>query len=117
MINKALLSFLLRVGLATVFLYAAVASFIEPTSWVGFLPPWIENIMPRETALVFFSIYEIALTLWLFSSKKIYYASLLSILTMAGIVLFNFRELNIVFRDVAIMFSAIALAVLHKNDR
>ena len=115
--NEKLISFLLRTGLAIVFLYAAIASFIEPTSWIGYLPSWTENIMPRETALVFFSIYEIALTLWLFSGKKIYYAALLATLTMAGIVVFNFGELNIVFRDVAIMFSAITLTVLHKTDR
>lgn len=117
MVNEKLVSFILRAGLAIVFLYAAIASFIEPTSWIGFLPPWISSIMPATTALTLFSIYEIALTFWLFSGKRVYYAAMLSILTMAGIVVFNMASLDIVFRDVAIMFSAIALAVIHKNDR
>ena len=113
--NLNLTSFFLRVGLAIVFLYAAVASFLDPTSWIGFIPEWLREIFPAQVFLVVYSIYEIFLALWLFSGKKTYYAAVLSGLTMLAIIVFNMGALDIVFRDVAILFMAIALAVLAKN--
>ena len=113
--NEQFISFLLRAGLAVVFLYAAVASFLDPNSWIGFLPQFLRNIVPANILLILFSIYEIILGLWLLSGKKIYPAAILAIITMASIVIFNMGALDIVFRDVAILFAALALAVLSKG--
>ena len=113
--NKYLVSFFLRLGLAAVFLYAAISSFLTPTNWIGFLPVWLRNIIPGMTLLVIFSIYEIILSLWLLSGKKIYYASILSAFTLFLIIIFNMTSLDILFRDLAIFFSAISLAILSKE--
>ena len=67
--------------------------------------------------LPIFSVYEIALGLWLLSNKKTFYAAILSALTMAGIVIFNLQGMNVVFRDVTIFFAAAALAVLTKDNQ
>lgn len=114
--NLTLASFFLRVGLAVVFLYAAVASFLEPTSWIGFLPQWLRNIADPNALLWLFSAYEVILALWLLSGKKTYYAAILSGLTLLAIIVFNMGALDIVFRDVAILFMAVALAVLSKEN-
>ena len=113
--NKYLVSFLLRIGLVIAFLYAAVASFLDPNSWIGFLPQWLRNIFPANLLLIGFSVYEVGLSLWLLAGKKTFPAAIFSIATMLGIIIVNMRALDIVFRDVAIMFMAIALAVLSKS--
>jgi len=112
--KELLISFLLRVGLALVFLYAATASFLEPDSWIGFLPGFMRDIMPAKILLSLFSIYEIVLAFWLLSGKKTFYAAILAAATMFAITVTSLGALDIVFRDVAIFFMATALAVLSK---
>jgi|SRR3989344_3319561 len=113
--NKSLVSFFLRLALASVFLYAAIASFLTPNNWIGFLPQWLKNIIPGTTLLFIFSIYEILLSLWLLSGKKIIYSSILSAITLLLIIVTNIAQLDILFRDIAIFFSAIALIFLDKE--
>lgn len=108
-----LVSFFLRVGLAVVFLYAAISSFLNPLSWIGFFPSWLRALIPDTILLLLFSSYEILLSLWLFSSWRIVYAALFSIATLLSIIVTNLGALDIIFRDVAILFMAVALAVLH----
>ena len=110
-----LASFLLRVGLASVFLYAAVAAFLDPAAWIGFLPSWIRSVMPMGTVLFLFSSYEVLLALWLLSNKKVIYAAGLSALTLLAIIAQNILALDLVFRDVAILFAALALGVLSRE--
>lgn len=106
-----------RYGIGFAFLYSAIASFVNPNAWIGFLPNFLSLVAPKEIFLNVFSVFEIFLALWLFSNRKIYYAAILSAITMFGIVVFNLGALDIVFRDVTILFSAIALAILTKHTR
>ena len=109
-------SFLLRIGLAVVFGYAATASFLDPQSWIGFFPRWLRDIVPGETLLPIFSVYEIGLALWLLSGKAQFKAALVAALTMAAIILPNIMVLDVIFRDVAILFMALALMALVKSE-
>lgn len=111
----ALASFCLRAGLAVVFLYAAVAAFIDPDAWVGFIPSFIRGIIPARTFLVIHSVGEIILGLWLLSGAYPFAAGILAAGAMASIVLFNLGSLDIVFRDIAILFMALALAVISRQ--
>ncbi len=116
--KEVLVSIFLRIGLAVVFLYAAVSSMLEPQNWIGFIPDFIKSIIPADIFLVLFSVYEFLLSLWLLSGRKGFYSAILSALTLAAIIFFNFTVLEIVFRDIAIFFAAIALAILsYKNKR
>jgi hypothetical protein len=111
-----LVSLLLRSGLAVVFLYAAIASFIEPDAWIGYLPIVLRRIFPASLLLNGFSVLEILLSLWLLSGKKTVYAAGFSALMLLGIILANFGAMDIVFRDFAILFSAFALIALSYNQ-
>ena len=114
--KEAIVSFFLRAGLALVFLYAAVSSMINPSAWIGYIPSFVGNI-ERAYLLQAHAIFEIILGLWLLSNKKIFYASLLAGLSMVAIVVFNLAQLDVIFRDVAILFMAIALAFLSYKGR
>jgi len=110
--NYKLALFLLRLGIASVFLYAAIAAYLEPQNWIGYIPQFFRNIFPANVLLMLFGAYQIILSLWLLWGKKIFWASLLSILTFIAIIIANIWSLDIVFRDIAILFAAFSLAVL-----
>ena len=112
-----LVSFFLRSGLAVVFLYAGIASLLSPENWIGFVPDFVISVFPASIFLALFSIYQIILGVWLLSNKKIFYVSILSTLTMFVIVIANISLLDIVFRDIAILFMAIALVILSRKDK
>ncbi len=113
---KPLISFLLRLGIAIPFLYAAIAATLDPNSWIGFFPPWLQSILPGGVLLGLFSLYELALSLWLLSGKKTYYAGGLASLTLLAITITNLTVLDIVFRDLGLLLAAIALTILHKKS-
>ncbi len=110
--KKPLISFFLRLAISIPFLYAAIAAFLTPESWIGFLPEWIGLIMPVEIALGAFSVYQIVLSLWLLSGKWLQYSSLLASVTLLGITIFNLGALDIVFRDVGLFLASVSLALL-----
>ena len=114
--KERMVSFLLRVGLASVFLYAALASFMDPETWATFLPKMLRDTFPDQILMFLFafSIYELLLVAVLLLDTFVYWAAILSALTMIGIVVTNAAGMDVVFRDVAIMFMALALAVLKK---
>lgn len=112
-----LASFLLRTGLGIVFLYAALASLLEPDSWIGFLPAVARKVIDPGFLLKLFSAYEILLALWLMSGKETFHAALLAAATMFAIVVQNIGLLDNLFRDVAIFFAALALAALSAQGR
>ena len=113
--NEKLALFLLRLGIASVFLYAVIAATLEPFNWIGYLPQFLRNIFPAEILLRLFSAYQVVLSLWLLWGKKIFWASLLSIITFIAIITVNIGSLDIVFRDIAILFAALSLAVISRD--
>jgi len=108
--NRQITPLLLRIGLATMFLYAAISSFLDPREWVGYLPAMLTSRFDAETVLRFFSVYELILATWLLSGVYVRYAALLCAATLAGIVVTNFSLFAISFRDIGLIFAALALA-------
>ncbi len=109
--------FILRIGLVIAFLYASIAQMLHPEAWIMWFPPWLGNIADLTILLYVFSIYELALGLWLLCDKKTFYAAVLAAITMFLIVISNLPALDLVFRDIPILFTALALAVLHYHRR
>lgn len=115
--QEGLACFFLRSGLSAVFLYAAIASFLEPDSWIGYLPSFLREIISPSPLLAAFSIYEILLALWLLSGWKPFAAAILASITLSAIILQNVRLFEVVFRDVAVLSGALALAVMSFKRR
>ncbi len=113
--NMRLVSFLLRVGVASVFLYAAVSAFLSPYSWVGFFPVWMRGIVSDELLLNGFGVCQLATALWVLSGKKLFWSSMLSNVLLFLIVVVNIGALDIVFRDIAILFASLALTVSSRD--
>jgi hypothetical protein len=111
MYNQKIVSILLRISIASVFLYAAVGATLQPDNWLYFLPPFLVSRFPATLLLHGFSLFQLVLSLWILSGWKTFYAASLASLTLLGIIAVNFSQLDTLFRDFAIFFSAIALAV------
>lgn len=106
-------SLILRIALASVFLYAAISSFISPNDWIGYMPRFMRGIVPDDVLLGGFSVFEIALSVWLLSGLFVKYAALLSAALLAGIVMLNPALLPITFRDIGLFIAALALYAEH----
>lgn len=108
--NQKAVLLLLRISIASVFLYAAVAATLEPYNWIGYLPSGLRQIFPAAQLLMAFSLYELVLSIWILSGRKTFHAALLAAFTLLGIIGSNLTETDILFRDFAILFAAVALA-------
>ena len=109
--KEYLVKFFLRFGLAIVFLYSAISSFLQPTSWVGFIPNFVTYILPKTMFLHLHEALNLVLAIWLISSKKTYYAASVSSISLFLIIIFNLGALDIIFRDIAILFASLALII------
>lgn len=113
--DKKMVSWALRIGLALVFLYAGISSLKNPLEWAGFLPGFLTNHFNATTLVKLFAIYELILVAWLVSGKFLKYCAILCFLTFGGILITNFGQLLITFRDVGLAFMAIALFFNERN--
>ena len=107
----------LRWGLAFVFFYAAIAGLVNPDNWIGYMPGFLVSIFPARLLLTAFSFYEIVLAALLFIGWKIRYASLLATITLAAITILNLGVFEVIFRDVGLAFSALALWELVRKEK
>ena len=114
--EKAL--FFLKLGLASTFLYAGIASFITPSSWIGFFPHIIRTLVPEQLLLNGWSAYEIALALWLvFGRTTLAWAAAIAACTFLAIIIPNIGAFDLIFRDVGLFVAAIALGLLAQKHR
>jgi uncharacterized membrane protein YphA (DoxX/SURF4 family) len=113
--NAAMMSknieWILRIGLAFAFLYAALNSIVDPNYWLVYIPSWAYGYVPDIVLLHALSAVEIVIALWLLSGWKIFWPSVLALLMLLSIVVFDFSDFQVVFRDLAIASIALALAV------
>ncbi|HEY4501518.1 MAG TPA: DoxX family membrane protein [Candidatus Paceibacterota bacterium] len=104
--------FILRLGVAFSFLYPPLNALGNPDSWVGYFPPFLLNSgIPSEVLLHGFGVVEVAVALWLLSGWRVYWPAALAALMLAGIVVFNLSQFEVLFRDLSIAAAALALAV------
>ncbi len=107
---------LLRVGLAFSFFYAAIASLIDPLSWVGYFPQFVRHMVPSQMLLMGgFSFVQLVVGGWILSGKNIFIPSVIAVALLLGIILFNISQMPILFRDISILFMALALAIANQK--
>ncbi len=109
--NQKLTVILLRISIASVFLYAALASMLQPYNWIGYMPQILLSILPGSLLLGGFALYEFILAIWLLSGWKSFFAAGFAALTLLAIIAGNLGQLDVLFRDFAIFFASGALMV------
>lgn len=108
-------SLLLRAGLAFSLLYPAIAGFLNPVAWVGYVPSFVEGAgVSRLLFLQAFEVFEIALALWLLSGWKVAYSASITAITFLAITFFNWHQIDVLFRDISLVAASLALVLLKK---
>jgi uncharacterized membrane protein len=113
--KTALANLALRLGLAFVFLFAAVTALLYPANYYKFVPPFISAYMSKDLFLMIYGGYEVLLAIWILVGKWSFYSSLLAAATLFGLTVLNLNEFNITFRNVSIICGAFALAFLSSD--
>jgi hypothetical protein len=108
---------ILRWGLAFVFFYAAIAGLLHPDAWVGFFPRFLHQTQDYHPLLTSFSVFEIFLAAWLFWGKKLVWSSSIAVAMLVGVVVPNFDSMPILFRDIGLIFMALALLELARGNK
>lgn len=107
------INFVLRFGLAFVFIYAGVSSLLAPADWIGFVPEWSENFgITRDFALKVHAFADLALGLWLLSGFLGVLAGLVAFVWLLTITIVGGPPLLLItFRDIGLAISALAYAL------
>jgi hypothetical protein len=100
-----------RFGLAFPFIYAAVASLIHPAFWIGFFPDFLTSLISPGILIPVWAAFQIVIGSWLIIGRKILIPSILASLMLISILIFNFKLLDIIFRDVSILATSIVLII------
>lgn len=103
---------LLRFGIASVLWYAAYRGFVDPNAWVGFIPVWVSSYADQFLVLKIFEVLQLVLGAWILIGIRLRIASLVATAFFIGIIVSNVGAFDIVFRDVTMIFAALALFVL-----
>lgn len=107
--NIRLANILLRISIASVFMYASVAAFLQPEVWIYYFPQFLRDAFYHPLLLNGFAAYQIILSIWILSGWKAFYSSALASLTFLAIIAANSTYLDVLFRDFAIFFASLAL--------
>jgi len=91
---------LLRLALVFSLVYAAIAGFMTPANWIGFLPQFVSEIMSAELALKVWSSGELFLAVWIMSAWRTSLPVGITALGLFLMVAFNWGQISILFRDI-----------------
>ncbi|MCE9541883.1 hypothetical protein K8R03_05005 [Candidatus Kaiserbacteria bacterium] len=116
MTRDSVSNIILRVGVAFAFLYPPIDALANPYSWIGYFPPFMHGYISDTVLLHSFGALEVVIALWILSGWRIFWPSLLATLMLLSIVIFDFNDFEVLFRDLSIAAAAAALAVTHYKD-
>src|SRR3989338_7010839 len=106
-----LANIILSAGVAFAFLYPPFSALYDPDSWIGYFPSFTRGIVPDAVLLHSFGALEAVIALWILGGRHIFLPSLAATAILAAIVICDWREMDVVFRDVSIALASAALAV------
>ena len=108
---------LMRTGVAFAFLYPAVAAWFDPDAWIGYFPGFMLGLAGNQSELLLhgWGVIEIVLALWVLFGTRVYIPSVLMAVALIAVVVANPGQFPILFRDIAIAFAALSLAVVNRR--
>lgn len=105
-------SLIIRVGLATVLLYAALDGLREPMAWIAYVPGQLGQLTSAQTILLATSVIQIVLAALLLWGKYLIGSAVLTSFLLAGIIITNTSNFLITFRDIGLLAASVSLIFL-----
>lgn len=115
--SKNRIDLLLRLGVAFAFVYPAVSAFFNPLAWVGYFPAFVVDIIPVGIALLIFGVIEIVIAVWILFGKNIFIPSIVATIFLIAIVVVNWSQMDVVFRDIPIALMSLALVLKYSQHK
>lgn len=106
-------TFILRLGVGFVLVYAGINTLIYPEFWTQFVPGWMTAIMPIGTFLVVYSIFELILGFAILFGRLLATASMIAFWNMIFILVFygvnhvSFSGFGVALASLALFFIVI----------
>lgn len=103
----------LRGAIALSFLYPPLSALADPIPWIGYIPAWALTLIPidAEVLLHAFGLVEIVLGLWILIGRDIRIPAFAAAALLLFITITNPTQFLVLFRDLALAFAALALAL------
>lgn len=111
--REKLAELILRLGSAFAFIFPPLNALVNPYSWIGYFPSFIKGFVPDLVLLHSFGAVEIIIALWIIFGKKIFWPSATASLMLLGIIVFNFNNFEILFRDISILAMTLSLSIMY----
>ncbi|OGG53276.1 hypothetical protein A2851_01650 [Candidatus Kaiserbacteria bacterium RIFCSPHIGHO2_01_FULL_53_29] len=106
-----LANFVLRAGVAFAFLYPPIAAVFNPNDWIGYFPSFMHGYVPDMVLLHGFGLVEVVIALWILWGRNIFWPSLAATAILLAIVIFDFQDFVVIFRDLSLAAAALSLAL------
>lgn len=100
---------ILRVGMGITFLWIGVLILSDPISWLGFLPPWMIEMIPVDLTLFMqaVGILDLVLGFLMLTDKWMWQVNLVASLHLLGILVAGIDAITV--RDIGLLGGTIAL--------
>ncbi|OHA17379.1 MAG: hypothetical protein A3G52_03750 [Candidatus Taylorbacteria bacterium RIFCSPLOWO2_12_FULL_43_20] len=108
--------FLIRTAIAFAFLYPAVRIHFDPQSWTGYFPLFIKASIPELILVSIYTFVHVAIAVWILTGKKLFVPYATATILLLAVVLFNLNQIDILFRDISLLFVTAGLAVGHLGE-
>jgi uncharacterized membrane protein YphA (DoxX/SURF4 family) len=110
---------LVRATVAFAFLYPPFDALTDPYAWIGYFPAFLTDFVAPHGVLLLhaFGIVEVALAVWIIVGRRIRIPALMCAGLLIFIIAFNLQQFPVLFRDLAIVFAALALTVWPRRSR
>jgi uncharacterized membrane protein YphA (DoxX/SURF4 family) len=106
-------TFIVRVGIAAVFLWFGIDKFVHTSNWIGWVPMWMQSLIPISlTSFMYIQGFIEALTgFLLLIGYKTRFAAFLAIITLLGVELsmFGTGQTEIMLRDAGLLAASLSL--------
>lgn len=107
---------LLRIAVAFPMTWAGVRQTMNPTDWIGFVPPWVGSLIAPEAFLTVHSVFNIVVGIGLLIGFWRVLFSAAATVSLAGIVISNGVD-DVTFRDVGLTVMAFVLFLRALKNR
>ncbi|MDP2650647.1 MAG: hypothetical protein Q8P04_00950 [bacterium] len=106
----------LRLAVAFPMIWAGVHQMMNPTDWIGFVPPWLGSFIAPEAFLTIHSVFNIVIGIGLLIGFWRILFSAAAVASLASIVIFYGVD-DITFRDAGLTIVAFVLFLRALQNR
>jgi uncharacterized membrane protein YphA (DoxX/SURF4 family) len=112
-------TFIVRIGIAVVFLWFGIDKFVHTNNWIGWVPMWMRSLIPISlTSFMYIQgVIETLVGFLLLIGFKTRFAAFLAVITLLGVELsmVGTGQVEIMLRDAGLLAASLSLFFTGSN--